>query len=250
MPDYAEGRRSVQEALSAGRQLDTLYVLNTSHFADLVAQAHTAGARVIFCDRKRLDGISQTQHHQGVIGSFAAREYGSIEQILEVAQQRGEAPLIVVCDGVEDEGNLGAILRSAEAAGAHGVIIPKSRSASLSAVVLRASAGAAEHLCIAKVPGIPLALRELKEKGLWLYGGDMEGTSSVFETDFSSPCAIVVGSEGKGLSRLVREECDFLVSIPMKGHINSLNVSAATAVLLFQTVRSRQSVSQQKEGSV
>ena len=190
-------------------------------------------------DRRKLDQMSPTGAHQGVIAAVAAHEYASVEDILALAAERGEAPLIVICDELSDPHNLGAILRSAECAGAHGVIIPKRRSVGLTAVVAKTSAGAVEYLPVARVANISSTIRELKEKGVWVYGTAADGASDLYRTDLTGPSAIVIGNEGEGMSRLVRECCDVLVSIPMKGHISSLNASAAATVLLYEALRQR-----------
>ena len=169
----------------------------------------------------------------------AVREYASVDDILNAAREKGEAPLIVGCDELSDPHNLGAVIRTAECAGAHGVIIPKRRSAGLTAIVAKTSAGAVSYLPVARVPNLTAALKELKERGLWVYGADAGGATSLYDADLKGPAAVVIGSEGYGLGRLVREQCDFLVSIPMKGRINSLNAAAAAAVVLYEAVRQR-----------
>lgn len=238
--DQIEGRRAVREALAAGRTLDRLYILSGGQgLGELAGMAKAAGAVIVDCNRQRLDSMSLTKAHQGIIAVTAAHKYAEPEDILRRASERGEPPFIVVCDSVEDEGNLGTIIRSAEAAGAHGLIIPKRRSAGLSAVVAKASAGAVEHLPVARVPGIPAYLRGLKEKNVWIYGTDANAPQSVFDADFSGGVAIVVGSEGQGMSRLTAESCDFMLKIPLYGKISSLNVSAAAAVVLCQVARFR-----------
>ena len=235
-----EGRRAVAEALRAGHPPDKLYVLKGAEgLGPLLGQAREKGAVIVECDRRRLDAMAQTASHQGVIGLFSPVAYAELDDLFGLAAERGEPPLLVVCDGVEDEGNLGAIIRSAEAAGAHGVVVPKRRSAGLSPVTVKASAGAAEHLPVARVPGIPACLRDLKQRGVWLYGADAAGAQSLFDADMSGPSAIVVGAEGRGLGRLTAESCDHLISIPMKGKVGSLNVSAAAALMLYQAVRTR-----------
>ena len=190
-------------------------------------------------DRRKLDGVSRTHAHQGVIALAAMREYVTVQSLLDTAEEKGEAPLLVVCDEISDPHNLGAILRTAECAGAHGVIIPKRRSAGLTAIVGKTSAGAVSYMPVARVSNLPATLEELKKKGIWVYGTAAEGATSLYEADLKGPAAIVIGSEGSGMGRLVREKCDFLVSIPMKGHISSLNASAAAAILLYEAVRRR-----------
>jgi 23S rRNA (guanosine2251-2'-O)-methyltransferase len=194
---------------------------------------------VVEADRRKLDGMSRTHSHQGVIALAAIREYVTPDDILRIAREKGEPPLVVVCDELSDPHNLGAVIRTAECAGAHGVIIPKRRSAGLTAVVAKTSAGAVSHVPVARVPNIPSLLKELKDGGLWIFGADASGGTALYEADLKGPCAIVIGSEGTGMGRLVREGCDFLVSIPMRGKLNSLNASAAAAILLYEAVRQR-----------
>ena len=183
--------------------------------------------------------MSVTKAHQGVIAVCAVRDYCSIDEILSLAEERGEDPFVIVCDEISDPHNLGAIIRSAECAGAHGLVIPKRRSAGLTAIVDKASAGAAEHSRIARVANIPAALKELKERGLWVYGTAADGANDLWHTDFSGPVALVIGSEGDGMGRLVRECCDFIVSLPMKGQISSLNASNAAAITMYEILRQR-----------
>ncbi|MBO4419185.1 MAG: 23S rRNA (guanosine(2251)-2'-O)-methyltransferase RlmB [Oscillospiraceae bacterium] len=239
-----EGRNALTEALKSGRTIDKLYVAEGStdrSLARLAALAKEAGAVVVPTDRRKLDQMSPTGTHQGVIAAVAAHEYASVEDILALAAQRNEAPLIVICDELSDPHNLGAILRSAECAGAHGVIIPKRRSVGLTAVVAKTSAGAVEYLPVARVSNISNTIRELKDQGVWVYGTAADGAGELYRTDLTGPSAIVIGNEGEGMSRLVRESCDALVSIPMKGRISSLNASAAAAVLLYEALRQRES---------
>ena len=240
-----EGRNALTEALKSGRAIDKLYVAEGSTdraLARLAAQAKEAGAVVVPTDRRKLDQMSPTGAHQGVIAAVAAHEYASVDEILELAAQRGEPPLLVICDELSDPHNLGAILRTAECAGAHGVIIPKRRSVGLTAVVSKASAGALEYLPVARVSNIANTIRELKERGVWVYGTAADAQSSLWATDLRGPAAIVIGNEGAGMSRLVRESCDVLVSIPLEGRISSLNASAAAAVLLYEALRQRKAL--------
>ena len=194
---------------------------------------------VVNADRRKLDEMSRTHAHQGVIAVAAVREYASIEDIFQRAEERGEAPLIVICDELSDPHNLGAVIRTAECAGAHGVVIPKRRSAGLTAIVAKTSAGAVSHIPVARVPNLTALMKELQKRGVWIFGAEMNGNTSLYEADLKGPTAIVIGSEGSGMSRLVAETCDFTVSIPMKGKINSLNASAAAAILLYEAVRQR-----------
>ena len=237
-----EGRNAVTEALRSGRTIDKVYVAEGStdrSLAHLAAEAKNAGAVVIHTDRRKLDQMSATGAHQGIIASVAAHEYASVEDILENAAQKGEPPLIVICDELSDPHNLGAILRTAECAGAHGVIIPKRRSVGLTAVVAKTSAGAVEYLPVARVSNISQTIRTLKEHGVWVYGTAAEADSDLYKTNLTGPTAIVIGNEGDGVGKLVRENCDVLVSIPMKGRISSLNASAAAAVMLYEALRQR-----------
>lgn len=237
-----EGRNAVTEALRSGRAINKVFVANGEtdrSLGRLAAMAKEAGAVVVRIDRRKLNEMSPTGAHQGIIASVAAHEYATIDDILAVAQERGEAPLIVICDELSDPHNLGAILRTAECAGAHGVIIPKRRSVGLTAVVAKASAGAVEYMKVARVSNLSAAIRDLKQRGVWIYGTAAEGASALYETDLTGPAAIVIGNEGDGMSRIVAEQCDFKVSIPMKGHISSLNASAAAAILLYEAVRRR-----------
>ena len=240
--EIIEGRNAVIEALRAGRAIDKLFINKgevDKTLGHIASKARDKGIVVVECDRRKLDFMSQTHAHQGVIAVCAVREYCTVEDILAIAEERQEAPFVIVCDEISDGHNLGAIIRSAECAGAHGVIIPKRRSAGLTAVVDKASAGAAEHMAIARVPNIPAALRELKEQGLWVYGTAADGQSDLWHTDFSGPLALVIGSEGDGMGRLVAESCDFIVSLPMKGRVSSLNASAAAAITMYEILRQR-----------
>lgn len=237
-----EGRNAVTEALRAGTAIDKIYIARGETDAALGHIAGTArdrGIVVVDCDRRKLDAMSATHAHQGVIAVAAVREYAGVDDILNAAREKGEPPLIVVCDELSDPHNLGAVIRTAECAGAHGVIIPKRRSAGLTAVVAKTSAGAVSYVPVARVSNLTACLKELKEAGVWVYGAAMDGATSLYRADLKGPAAIVIGSEGTGMSRLVAEQCDFTVSIPMKGQINSLNASAAAAILLYEAVRQR-----------
>ena len=237
-----EGRNALQEALRSGRTIDKVFIADGDTdrgLQRLAAEAKDAGAVVVSVDRRKLDAMSFTHAHQGVIALAAAHAYFTVDDILEEAASRGEAPLIVICDELSDPHNLGAILRSAECAGAHGVIIPKRRSVGLTATVAKASAGAVEYMKVARVTNINAAIAELKDKGVWVFGTAADGTTDLYGADLKGPAAIVIGSEGTGMTRLAAENCDFLVSIPMKGKISSLNASAAAAILLYEAVRQR-----------
>ena len=217
-----EGRNAVIEALRAGTTIDKIFIQKgetDKTLGHIASTARAAGVVVVDADKRTLDFMSRTHAHQGVIALTSVREYVSVEDILNIAREKGENPLIVVCDEISDPHNLGAIIRTAECAGAHGVVIPKRRSA--------------------RVPNIPARLEQLQKEGVWVFGTAAEGTSDLYSADLKGPAAIVIGSEGDGMTRLVREKCDFLVSIPMKGKISSLNASAAAAILLYEAVRQR-----------
>ena len=237
-----EGRNAVIEALRAGVAIDKIFLMKgetDSALGHIASAAREKGIVVVDADRRKLDGMSRTHAHQGVIALAAVREYVSVESILQAARDKGEAPLLVVCDEISDPHNLGAVIRTADAAGAHGVIIPKRRSAGLTAVVAKTSAGAVAHVPVARVANLPSLLKELKEDGVWVFGTAMNGSTSLYQADLKGPAAIVIGSEGDGMTRLAAENCDFLVSIPMRGKLNSLNASAAAAILLYEAVRQR-----------
>ncbi len=235
------GRNSVKELLTSGRDIEKIYVTRGEREGSinlLIALAKERKIVINETDRQRLDALSCGGKHQGIVAVATERDYSSIDEIIDYARERGEAPLLIVCDGVEDPHNLGAIIRSADCLGAHGIIIPKRRAAGLTATVSKASAGALEYMKVARVTNLPSAIEELKEKGLWIYAADM-GDEPYYDTDLRGPMAIVLGSEGFGISRLVREKCDFTLSIPLLGGVNSMNVSCAAAVLLAECAKQR-----------
>ena len=237
-----EGRNAVIEALRAGASIDKIFIQKGETdrtLGHIASTARAAGVVVVDADKRKLDFMSRTHAHQGVIALASVREYVSVEDILRIAREKGENPLLVVCDEISDPHNLGAIIRTAECAGAHGVIIPKRRSAGLTSIVGKTSAGAVSYVPVARVPNIPALLEQLQKEGVWVFGTAAEGTTTLYQADLKGPAAIVIGSEGEGMTRLVREKCDFLVSIPMKGRISSLNASAAAAILLYEAVRQR-----------
>ena len=237
-----EGRNAVLEALRAGTPVDKIYIAKGETDASLGHIASTArgkGIVVVEADRRKLDAMSLTHAHQGVIAVAAVRAYATVEDILSIAREKGEPPLIVVCDELSDPHNLGAVIRTAECAGAHGVVIPKRRAAGLTAVGAKTSAGAVSLVPVARVANLPALLKELKEAGVWVFGTAADGDTRLYDADLKGPAAIVIGSEGTGMGRLVAETCDFKVSIPMKGKLNSLNASAAAAILLYEAVRQR-----------
>lgn len=240
--EIIEGRNAVIEALRAGRAIDKIFIAKgevDKTLGHIASNAREKGVVVVEADRRKLDFMSRTHAHQGVIALVAVREYCSVDDILQIAEERGEAPFVIICDEISDPHNLGAIIRTAECSGAHGVIIPKRRSAGLTTIVDKSSAGAAEHMAIARVPNIPAVIKELKDKGLWVYGTAADGQSDIWHTDFTGAAALVIGSEGDGMGRLVRESCDFIVSLPMKGQIGSLNASAAASILMYEVLRQR-----------
>ena len=237
-----EGRNALTEALRAGRTIDKVFIADGDTdrgLQRLAAEAKEAGAVIVPVVRRKLDQMSFTRSHQGVIALAAAHDYYTIDDILEEAASRGENALIVICDELSDPHNLGAIMRSAECAGAHGVVIPKRRSVGLPATVAKASAGAVEYMKVARVTNINNAINELKEKGVWVFGTAAEGSVPMYKADLTGPAAIVIGNEGDGMSPLVRKNCDMLVHIPMAGRISSLNASAAASILLYEAVRQR-----------
>uniref|UniRef100_UPI003FF024FF 23S rRNA (guanosine(2251)-2'-O)-methyltransferase RlmB n=1 Tax=Candidatus Fimivicinus sp. TaxID=3056640 RepID=UPI003FF024FF len=248
--DLIIGRNSVLEALRAGRAIDSLLVARgerSGSIGRILAECREKGIVIKEVDVKKLDFLCGQGNHQGVAAYAAAHAYACVADLLALAQQRGEAPFLIICDELEDPHNLGAIIRTAEAAGAHGVIIPKRHAASLSFAVSKAAAGALEYLPVARVGNLAATLDELKKQGLWVYGADMDGTPFC-ETDYSGPAALVIGSEGRGLGRLVKEKCDFIVSLPMKGKINSLNASVAAGILMYEIARQRAGLSSVRPG--
>lgn len=237
-----EGRNAVIEALRAGRAIDKVYIAKGETdptLGHIASAARDAGAVVVEADKRKLDAMSVTRAHQGVIALASVKSYADVDDILNVAKSRGEPPLLVICDEITDPHNLGAIIRTAECAGSHGVIIPKRRSAGLTAVVTKTSAGAVEYVAVARVANITAAIQELKRKGVWIYGATSGGDCALWETDLTGPSAIVIGSEGSGLSRLVEENCDFRLRIPMMGNITSLNASVSASVILYEALRQR-----------
>lgn len=239
--DLIIGRNAVREALKAGRPADSLLVQRgekSGSIRPIIAECKEKGIIVKEVDSKKLDFMCGHAHHQGVIMIAAVHEYSTVEAILQNAQDRNEPPFIVICDSLEDPHNLGAIIRTADAAGVHGIIIPERRSVSLSGIVGKTSAGALEYVPVARVKNITNTVKELKEKGIWVYCADMDGTPYK-KADLSGALALVVGSEGSGVGRLVKENCDGVLSIPMKGNVNSLNASVAAAVLIFEAAAAR-----------
>lgn len=241
--DVLEGRNPVLEALKAGRPLNRILLSEAAGRPPTIVEITRVARqnRVIIerVDRRSIDRLSPTGRSQGVIAITAAKPYTNLDRLLEIAQERREPPLIVILDKLEDPQNLGAIIRTTEASGAHGVVIPERRAASLTAAVSRSSAGAIEYVSVARVGNLSRAMSHLGEQGLWTVGVDPNGKQAYTDIDYTQPTAIVIGAEGKGLSRLVRERCDLLASIPMRGKVQSLNASVAAALVLFEAVRQR-----------
>ena len=236
-----EGRNPVLEAFRAGKTIDKLFILDgcdDGPVKSITREAKKYDTIINYVDKERLDNMSETGKHQGVIAYAAAYEYAEVEDILNAAKEKGEDPFIFILDGIEDPHNLGAIIRSANLAGAHGVIIPKRRAAGLTSTVVKASAGAINYTPVAKVTNITRTIEELKEKGIWFMCADMAG-EVMYKQNLTGPIGLVIGSEGEGVSRLVKEKCDFISSIPMKGDIDSLNASVAAGVMAFEIVRQR-----------
>ncbi|MBD5463623.1 MAG: 23S rRNA (guanosine(2251)-2'-O)-methyltransferase RlmB [Lachnospiraceae bacterium] len=236
-----EGRNAVIEAFRAGRPIDKVYIQDGCQDGPILTIKREARKRDVlikYAAKERLDQMSETGKHQGVIACAAAYEYAEIEDMFRLAEQKGEPPFFVLLDNIEDPHNLGAIIRTANLAGAHGVIIPKNRAAGLTAVVARTSAGALNYTPVAKVTNLAKTIEELKEKGLWFVCADMDGTR-MYDLDLKGPIGLVIGSEGDGVGRLVKEKCDMTAAIPMKGDIDSLNASVAAGVLAYEIVRQR-----------
>ncbi|MBZ4670607.1 MAG: trmH2 [Oscillospiraceae bacterium] len=236
------GRNPVLEALKAQKPIDTLYVASekTGSIGLIVSMAKNQGVVVKDTNNAKLEEMSGGASHQGVVAVLSCAQYSSVEDILEVSAKKGTSPFIIICDEIEDPHNLGAIIRTAEAAGADGIIIPKRRSASLNSTVFKTSAGAASWLPVARVSNIASTIDLLKKQGIWIYGTDAGGADYT-KTDLKGPCALVIGSEGNGMGRLIKEKCDFILSLPMLGKITSLNASVAAGIFMYEIVRQRQS---------
>ena len=236
-----EGRNAVLEAFRSGKTLDKLFVLDGCQdgpVKSIIREAKKTDTIINFVDKERLDRLAGTGHHQGVVAQAAAYEYAEVEDILKAAKDKGEAPFIFILDEIEDPHNLGAIIRTANQAGAHGVIIPKRRAVGLTATVAKTSAGAINYTPVAKVTNISKTIEDLKKQGMWFVCADMDGTT-MYDLNLTGPIGLVIGNEGSGVGRLVKEKCDFVASIPMKGDIDSLNASVAAGVLAYEIVRQR-----------
>jgi len=240
--DIIEGRNTVIEALRAGVSVDKVFIAKgdtDKTLRHIASKARDAAVVVVEVDKRKLDQMSVTHSHQGVIAMVASAEYVSVEHILSIAENKGEKPLIVICDGISDPHNLGAIIRTCEAVSAHGVIIPKRRSAGLSAIVAKTSGGAVFHTAVARVSNLSATIKELKSKGVWVVGAAADAGTTIWEADFTVPTAFVIGSEGSGIGRLVGEVCDYKAKIPMDGKLSSLNASVSAAIFLFEARRQR-----------
>lgn len=239
--ELIEGRNAIIEAFRAGKSIDKVFVLDGCQDGPVLTikrEAKKQGSLIKYVDKERLDQLSETGKHQGVIAYVAAYDYVELDEIMEKAKASGEPPFIILLDNIEDPHNLGAIIRTAHQAGAHGVIIPKNRAVGLTATVARTSAGALNYMPVAKVTNLSKTIEELKKQGLWFAAADMDG-EVMYKTNLTGPIGLVIGSEGEGVSRLVKEKCDFITSIPMKGQIDSLNASVAAGVLMYEIVRQR-----------
>ncbi len=239
--DLTVGRNAVLEALKSGRELDTLFVARGERGGSLgliISQARDKEIVIKEVDKRKLDAMCGNSNHQGVAARAAAHKYAEVEDMFALAREKNEEPFIIICDEIEDPHNLGAIIRTADACGAHGVIIPKRRGVSLTYAVGKVSAGAVEYVPVARVSNLAQTIDELKGKGFWIYGADMDG-KRWDEQDYSGAVALVIGSEGKGVSRLIKEKCDFIVSVPMRGKINSLNASVAAGILMYEVIKHR-----------
>lgn len=239
--EVIEGRNAIIEAYRAGKSIDKLFVLDGCQDGPVLTikrEAKKQGTIIKFVDKERLDQLSETGKHQGVIAYAAAYDYTELDDIMAAAKASGEPPFLVLLDNIEDPHNLGAIIRTAHQAGAHGVIIPKNRAVGLTATVARTSAGALNYIPVAKVTNLSKTIEDLKKEGLWFAAADMDG-DVMFKTNLTGPIGLVIGSEGEGVSRLVKEKCDFVTSIPMKGQIDSLNASVAAGILMYEIVRQR-----------
>lgn len=240
--DKIEGRNPVLEALKAEREMDKILIAKGAEQGSvqkIIGAAKERGIPIQYVERQKLDQLSQSHSHQGIIAFVAAYRYAEVEDILDKAAQKGEAPFIVILDEITDPHNLGSILRTANAAGVHGVIIPKRRAVGLTAVVAKTSAGAIEYVPVAKVSNLAQTIDTLKDKGLWVVGADMDGQNTYYEQDLTGNTALVIGSEGQGIGRLIKEKCDFIVRIPMKGQLSSLNASVAASLMMYEVMRQR-----------
>lgn len=240
--DVLVGRNAVTEALKSGRGINKLWIASGDRegsVSEIAALAKERGIVVQYVERAKIEALAGSHRHQGVLAYVAPVPYAELDDILKAAEEKGEAPFLVLLDELEDPHNLGALLRTADATGVHGILIPKRRSVSLNATVAKTSAGAVEYVPVARIGNIAQTLKKLKEKGFWVAGADMDGEKAYYEADLTGPLVLVVGSEGRGMSRLTKEACDFIVSMPMVGRINSLNASVAGSILMYESMRQR-----------
>lgn len=243
------GRNPVLEALRSGREIDRLFVAHGTgggSVTAIIAKCRAKGILIKEISPQKLDYYCSGANHQGVAVMFASQEYATVDDMFALAETRGEKPFLIICDEIEDPHNLGAIIRTAEATGVHGVIIPERRSASLNATVAKAACGALEYVPVARVTNIANTIDSLKERGVWVFGADMDGNDYT-KTDFDTPCALVIGNEGKGIGALTAKKCDAILSLPMLGKINSLNASVAAGILMYEVVRSRKADKQPRK---
>lgn len=242
MEEWIAGKHSLLEALRAGRPINKIWIANQAQkhaVQPIVAEAKAAGVTVQFVDKRKLDQLVPNMPHQGVVAQAAAYRYAEVDEILARAEERGEMPFVLLLDEIEDPHNLGSILRTAECAGVHGVIIPKRRSVGLTATVSKTSAGAVEYVPVARVTNLAQTIDGLKRKGLWIAGAAGEAGQDVYSSDLNVPLALVIGNENKGIGRLIRDKCDFLIRLPMRGRIQSLNASVAAGIIMYEALRQR-----------
>lgn len=236
------GKHPVLEALRSGRELNKIWIAEgaqKNNTSSIIGEAKKQGIIVQIVDKRKLDQLAPGLNHQGIVAQAAAANYIELEELLEIPGRKGEAPFFLILDEIEDPHNLGSILRTAECTGAHGVIIPKRRSVGLTATVLKTSAGAAEHVAVARVTNLAQTIQYMQERGIWVAGADVEASGDVYQQSFDMPLALVIGNEAKGIGRLIKEKCDFLVKLPMAGRLNSLNASVAAGVLMYEVLRQR-----------
>ncbi len=242
MEEYIGGKHSVLEAIRAGRTINKIWIADSvqkQNSAPIVAEAKSMGIIVQYIDKRKIDQMLEGINHQGVVAQVASYDYVEVEDILAKAHEKSQVPFLLILDEIEDPHNLGSIIRTADCTGVHGIIIPKRRSAGLTATVSKISAGAVEYVPVARVTNIAQTIEQLKEKGIWVAGTDVSAKQDVYQTDFKMPIALVIGNESTGIGRLIKEKCDFLVKLPMEGHINSLNASVAAGVMMYEINRQR-----------
>ncbi|MBS3994388.1 MAG: 23S rRNA (guanosine(2251)-2'-O)-methyltransferase RlmB [Alkaliphilus sp.] len=242
--DKIEGRNPVMEALRSDREIDKILIANgvqQGSIQKIIGMAKDKGILIQYVEKQKIDQLSESHSHQGVLAYVAAYEYADVEDIIKKAEEKGEDPFIIILDEITDPHNLGSVIRTANAAGAHGIIIPKRRSVGLTAVVAKTSAGALEYVPVAKVSNISQTIDNLKARGIWVVGADMEGEQTYYKADLTGKIALVIGSEGLGIGRLIKEKCDFLINIPMKGEVGSLNASIAASIIIYEVMKQRQS---------